>query len=105
MKKYIVRKWHTVWEDDYKEGMLHVVNEYETKEEMTLEEVKEMMSHEWFWYDEELDEYKTSEQQNEAGEEPTGEEIELWKKGEIKLYMADIEVDIYELTKKTDLHI
>ena len=122
MNNYIIDTEHTVYVDSYENGEEEQVNFYIQKAEIKAENAKEAIK---LYFEKELcfsfdikDAYITHEEEEEGSEAPkntlhysilvdidnmeaTKEELEAWKKNEIKLYSNNIYLTIHELKPAT----
>lgn len=111
MKNYLVKSYHTVYEDSFENGEGEQTNSYFLKEEMTAENPKEaakqFIENSLFYkfseeYFEPLDgEFHYSTLVDSENYEATESEIEQWKKEEKKLYANQYNIEVFELVKQT----
>ena len=111
MKNYLVKSYHTVYEDSFENGEGEQTNSYFLKEEMTAENPKEaakqFIENSLFYkfseeYFEPLDgEFHYSTLVEAEKYEATESEIEQWKKEEKKLYANQYNIEVFELVKQT----
>ena len=106
LKNYKVTSYHTVYEDDFKEGELEEVNCYFESEVIAatspLEAIENYFEHlgydynqEMAWIDGEFLDYSVH---VDVDNLPANEvEIAEWKKGELKLYANNIRVNVEKM--------
>jgi hypothetical protein len=112
MKEYLIKSYHEIYVDDYNEGELDMVNAYTNSAILhaydPIDSIKEYFNTQFYYdFDESLvctdAEDRTNVvwynvMVNELNDEADPSEVELWKKGEMKLYNNSIRITIYEIT-------
>ena len=109
MKTYHITTEHTVYKYNFIEGEQEQVNYFQNKQLITAIDARTAIKQyfEGFLYFDidfafaEIDNNKLyySVQVKNDNEVPSVQEIELWKKGEIDLFIDDIDLELFEVTE------
>ena len=111
MNEYLIKSYHEIYVDDYNEGELDMVNVYTNSAKVhaydPIEAIKEYFNTEFYYsFDESLVCTDAEDSLNvvwynimvnDNNDEANEAEIELWKKGGMKLYNNSMRIELYEV--------
>lgn len=112
MKNYIVKSFHEIFVDDYNEGELNHVNGYALSDEVQADNAQEAVNKYLqgnLGYDSDFKNCEVNPDDKTIVQtsclvdvdnmQPRNRDIELWKRGEVKLYVNHINMTVYEVNE------
>lgn len=108
---YKIISFHSVYVDNYEEGEQENVNNYTLEREIKAETPKQAIEkyfEDFLYYDFNFSDSLIDEEENilnysvlvdAENVEASDSMKELWKKGQVKLYSNNIQLELFELTK------
>jgi hypothetical protein len=111
MNEYLIRSYHSIYEDSYNDGELDWVNGYELssfiKADNPANAVQQYIENKLYYKFNSRAFCEDDEQSNvghynvlvdEDNGEATDSEYELWKQGKMQLYSDNIRIEVYMIT-------